>query len=338
MCAVRAFLVVGLIAIAGWNPSRAAERVDLLLVLAADVSGSMDESKFDLQRSGYAAAFSNSRVIEAIRGGPSGRIAVAFVEWSGILQQKIVLDWTVISNDETARQFGDHILEAPRAFDRNGTSISAGIDFAMAQLDRAPYDTRRRVIDVSGDGDNNSGRDVTAARDEAIAKGVTINGLVILTETPTDWKSAHTNPLGGLANYYRNNVIGGPGAFVMVAENSNSFRDVLVKKLIAEIAQAVPQQRTRNWRGHPEAKDRMFDHGFRPPFFIFMSPCGGMMLMPVGRPVYLCKLLHPNSPGPPPPAFKPAITPSAPARFVSAIKRRKGRSRCRFCRRFRRDR
>ena len=92
----------------------------------------------------------------------------------------------------------------------------------------------------SGDGDNNSGRDVTAARDEAIAKGVTINGLVILTETPTVWNSAHTNPLGGLANYYRNNVIGGPGAFVMVAENSNSFGDMLVKKLITEIAQPAP--------------------------------------------------------------------------------------------------
>src|SRR5271165_7137211 len=245
MRAVRTFLVVGLIAIAGWTPSRAAERVDLLLVLAADVSGSMDVSKFDLQRSGYAAAFSNSRVIEAIRGGPHGCIAVVFIEWSGILQQKIVMDWTVISNDETARQFGDHILEAPRAFDRNGTSISAGIDFAMTQLDSAPYEARRRVIDVSGDGDNNSGRHVTAARDEAIAKGVTINGLVILTET-TSRNSTHTNPPGGLASYYRNNVIGGPGAFVMVAKNSNSFGDVIVKKLIAEIAQAVPHHRAGN--------------------------------------------------------------------------------------------
>jgi hypothetical protein len=116
----------------------------------------------------------------------------------------------------------------------------------MTQLDRAPYETRRRVIDVSGDGDNNSGRDVTAARDEAIAKDVTINGLVILTETPTPWNSNHTNPSGGLAHYYRNNVIGGPGAFVMVAENSNSFGDVIVRKLIAEIAQAAPRQRAEN--------------------------------------------------------------------------------------------
>jgi uncharacterized protein DUF1194 len=240
---LRIFVVVALMAPAGWTFTCAAERVDLLLVLAADVSGSMDESKFELQRSGYAAAFSNPRVIEAIRAGPKGRIAVAFIEWSGILQQKTVIDWTVISNDETARQFGDHILEAPRAFARNSTSIGAGIDFAMTQLDRAPYEARRRVIDVSGDGDNNSGRDVTAARDEAIAKGVTINGLVILTETPTPWNSHHTNPLGGLANYYRNNVIGGPGAFVMVAENFNSFGNVLVKKLITEIARAEPRQR-----------------------------------------------------------------------------------------------
>src|ERR1700686_2222400 len=243
MRAVRTFVVAALMATTGWTFTCAAERVDLLLVLAADVSGSMDESKFDLQRSGYAVAFSNARVIEAIGGGPDGRIAVAFIEWSGILQQKIVIDWTVISNDETARQFGDHILEAPRAFARNSTSISAGIDFAMTQLDRAPYETRRRVIDVAGDGDNNSGRDVTAARDEAIAKGITINGLVILTEPPTPWNLLHTNPLGGLANYYRNNVIGGPGAFVMVAENSNSFGDIIVKKLIAEIAQAEPRQR-----------------------------------------------------------------------------------------------
>jgi hypothetical protein len=100
------------------------------------------------------------------------------------LSQKIVIDWTVISNDKTAYQFGDRIVEAPRAF-ANSTSISAGIDFALMQLDRAPYEAHRRVIDVSGDGDNNSGRDVTAARDVAIAKGVTINGLVILTAPPS---------------------------------------------------------------------------------------------------------------------------------------------------------
>ena len=249
MRALRTFVVAALMA-TGWTSIHAAERVDLLLVLAADVSGSMDESKFEFQRSGYAAAFSSPQVIEAIRAGPSGRIAIAFIEWSGILQQKIVIDWTVISNDQTARQFGDRIMEAPRAFASNSTSISAGIDFAMTQLDLAPYEARRRVIDVSGDGDNNSGRDVTAARDEAVAKGVTINGLVILTQTQTRSISEHTNPAGGLANYYRNKVIGGSGAFVRVAENFKSFGNVLIKKLIAEIVQVVPEQ----WAYKPNQK------------------------------------------------------------------------------------
>ena len=242
MRALQTFVVAALMATTAWTSTHAAERVDLLLVLAADVSGSIDESKFELQRSGYAAAFSNPRVIEAIRAGPRGRIAAAFIEWSGILQQKIVIDWTVISNDETARQFGDRIMEVPRAFARSSTSISAGIDFGMTQLDRAPYKAHRLVIDVSGDGDNNAGRDPAAARDVAIAKGITINGLVILTEPPSRSHSSHTNPPGGLANYYRNNVIGGAGAFVVVVENFNSFGNAITKKLIAEIAQAEPQQ------------------------------------------------------------------------------------------------
>src|SRR5260370_11812090 len=121
--------------------------------------------------------------------------------------------------------------------------MRAGIDLAITRLDQAPYEAHRRVIDVSGDGENNAGRNVAAARDEAIAKGVTINGLVILTELPSLSYSIHTNPPGGLANYYRNNVIGGPGAFVVVAENFNSFGNAIIKKLVAEIAQAVPQQR-----------------------------------------------------------------------------------------------
>src|SRR5260370_12322876 len=132
-------------------------------------------------------------------------------------------------------------MEAPCAFARNSTSISAGIDFGMTQLDRAPYKAHRRVMDIWGDGENNPGRERAAARDVAIAKGITINGLVILTEPPSHSYSSHTNPPGGLANYYRNNVIGGGGAFVVVAENFNSFGNAITKKLIAEIAQARPQ-------------------------------------------------------------------------------------------------
>jgi hypothetical protein len=218
-------------------PITAAERVDLLLALSADVSRSVDDPKFRLQRSGYAAALENPRVLEAIRSGTHRRIAVCFIEWSGVVSQKLVIDWTLIGDEKSAQGFGDLLLEAPRSF-ADRTSISAGIDFSMAQMTRAPYEALRHTIDVSGDGTNNSGRDVTLARDEAVAKGVTINGLVILSESPTPWNPEHTNPPGGLANYYRNNVIGGPGAFVMVAENFKSFGNSLINKLIAEIAQA----------------------------------------------------------------------------------------------------
>jgi hypothetical protein len=231
-----AFVIVALLL----SPAaRAAEEVDLLLVLSSDVSRSIDAPKFKLQRDGYAAAIVNPRVIQAIRSGALGKIAVSFVEWSGVGAQKIVIDWTIIRDEATARDFSAQVIEAPRAF-ADRTSISGGIDFAMAQLARAPYQASRHTIDVSGDGTNNSGRDVTDARDEALAKGVTINGLVILSERPMSWNADHTNPPGGLDAYYRNNVIGGPGSFVMVAENFNSFGQAILNKLIAEIA-SVPE-------------------------------------------------------------------------------------------------
>lgn len=213
----------------------AAEPVDLLLVLAADVSRSVDHAKFKLQREGYAAAIANPQVLEAISSGPHRRIAICFVEWSGSSSQKVLIEWTVIGDLVAARQFGDRLLEAPRAF-ADRTSISAGLEYAMAQLERAPFEAARRTIDVSGDGTNNSGRDVALVRDEVVAKGVTVNGLVILSERAIPWNPEHTNPPGGLANYYRENVMGGPGAFVMVAQDFNAFGQAIVKKLIAEIA------------------------------------------------------------------------------------------------------
>jgi hypothetical protein len=219
--------------------ARAAEPVDLLLVLAADVSRSVDHAKFQLQREGYAAAIADKRVLDAISSGRNRRIAVCFVEWSGASAQQLVIDWTVISDESSARKFGDQLLELRRSFAER-TSISGGIDFAMTQFDRAPFQAARRTIDVSGDGTNNSGRDVTAARDAAIAKGVTINGLVILSDRPMAWNPEHTNPPGGLVNYFRDNVIGGPGAFVIAAENFESFGQAIVKKLIAEIAEVPP--------------------------------------------------------------------------------------------------
>jgi hypothetical protein len=205
-------------------------------VLAADVSRSVDEPKFQLQRSGYAAAMADPRVLDAIRSGAHGRIGVAFVEWSGAYSQKLVVDWMPISDRDTAREFGDRLVEAPRSF-ADRTSISGGIEFALSQLERSPFQGERRTIDISGDGTNNAGRDVIAARDEAVGKGVTINGLVILSDRPLSWNPEHTNPPGGLANYYRNNVIGGPGAFVMTASDFESFGKALISKLIAEIAE-----------------------------------------------------------------------------------------------------
>jgi hypothetical protein len=222
----------------------ATDQVDLLLVLAVDVSRSVDATKFQLQREGYAAALSNPRVIDAVQSGRNGRIGVIFIEWSGVGNQKVVIDWTVIGDAEAAKTFGDRLLEAPRSF-ADRTSISGGIEFAMAQLALAPYQSPRRTIDISGDGTNNSGRDVTTLRDEAVSKGIVINGLPILSENPMSWNPDHTNPPGGLESYYRNNVMGGPGAFVMVAKNFNTFGEAIINKMIAEVSQAhepLPQR------------------------------------------------------------------------------------------------
>jgi hypothetical protein len=233
-----------LLAVMAASPSaRAAEQVDLLLVLAADVSRSVNAEKFKLQREGYAAAISNRQVLDAVAAGRHRRIAVLYLEWSGYGNQKVVIDWTVIDGAKSAQAFGDKLLEEPRAF-ADRTSISGGIDFAIAQLPRAPFFAERQTIDVSGDGTNNSGRDVTQARDEAIRLGVTINGLVILSDQPMAWNPEHTNPPGGLAHYYRQNVIGGPGSFVIEAKDFNSFGQAIVKKMIAEIADATSFVRT----------------------------------------------------------------------------------------------
>jgi hypothetical protein len=224
-------------------PVRAAEAVDLLLVLAADVSRSVDQSKFQLQRDGYAAAISDPRVLNAITSGARRRIAVCFVEWSGAGAQKVVIDWTIIDGLDAARKFSDALVEAPRSF-ADRTSISGAIDFSMDMLARAPFEASRRTIDVSGDGTHNSGRGLLAAREDALAKGVTINGLVILSERPLPWNPEHTNPPGGLAKYFEDNVIGGPGAFVAVAESFKSFGQALISKLIAEIAEAPASSTT----------------------------------------------------------------------------------------------
>jgi hypothetical protein len=213
------------------------EKVDLVLVLAADVSRSVDEKKFRLQREGYAAAITDPRVLRAMTGGERGRIALSFLEWASESEQVIVIDWTPVGSEAEAQGVARRIREAPRTF-MGRTSISAAIDYSVMLLARSPYAAPRRVIDVSGDGTNNSGRPVTVARDAAIAQGVTINGLVILSEVPLPTNPLHTHPPGGLTAYYETNVIGGPGAFVLEAQSFSSFGQLLVSKLIKEIALA----------------------------------------------------------------------------------------------------
>ena len=220
---------------------RAAGPVDMLLVLAADVSRSVTEPKFRLQREGVAAAITHPDVVRAITSGPNRRIAVCFVEWASAGMQNVVIDWTVIGDGGAARTFGDKLIETPRSF-AGSTSISAAIDFAVSQLERAPFASERRVVDVSGDGNNINGRPVTDARDDAVAKNVVINALVILTPLAEAFRPEHTNPPGGLEKYFQDNVIGGPGSFTIVAEGHESFGRAMTKKLIQEIA-GLPRHR-----------------------------------------------------------------------------------------------
>lgn len=220
------------------QPSHAQEEdVDLLLVLAADVSRSVDERKFRLQRGGYANAITDPRVVRAMMAGPRGRIGLMFVEWSGDGDQVVVLDWTMIAGPDDAQRVADAIRTASRTF-MGRTSISGAIDFSLAQLKRSPYAAPRRVIDISGDGTNNAGRDVVAARDEAVAAGVVVNGIVILSEEPLAFNPMHTHPPGGLTRYFENNVIGGPSSFVVEAESFEAFGQSLISKLIKEVAAA----------------------------------------------------------------------------------------------------
>lgn len=221
----------------GVRPSRAAERVDVLLVLAVDVSLSISDEKYELERRGYAEAFSDPQVLRAIADGAEGRIAVAFVEWAGSEQQSLLVDWTLIAGAADAKAFAARLAAASRSY-RGRTAVGSAIDFAAAALERAPYESDRRVIDVSGDGTSNGGRDIKTARDEAVERGITINGIVILTD-PTGLPSylvAHTNPPGGLAAYYRDNIVGGLGSFVMTAESFETFGRAIVAKLIREIS------------------------------------------------------------------------------------------------------
>jgi len=237
MRSMRAALLAVLLGLLVAAPVRAAESVDVALVLAADVSRSIDSGEFDLQRKGYAAGITSPKVLSAIQAGVHQAIAVCFVEWSGPEEQMVVVKWMIVRDDESAGEFASILLGAPRSF-TGRTSISAGIDFAVQQLAESGVNADRRVIDVSGDGTNNAGRAVTDARDDAVAAGIIINGLAIINDRPAGYFFAHTQPPEGLPAYYRNNVVGGPGAFLQVVQDFTTFGDAITNKLLTEIAGA----------------------------------------------------------------------------------------------------
>src|SRR5580704_2457068 len=208
--------------------ARAAPPVDLVLVLAVDASGSVSQQRFELQKQGYAAAFRDPRVLNAIRSGATQSIAVTVFQWTGPRLHIQVVPWMLIRDEASSNAVAAAIEAAPRQLFGGGTSISGAIDYARLLLAQAPYEPARRVIDVSGDGSNNSGRPVTLARDEAVGAGVGVNGLPILTVEPD------------LDRYYRDFVIGGPGAFMVPATSYETFAEAIIKKLINEIAANDP--------------------------------------------------------------------------------------------------
>src|SRR5436309_2587426 len=205
-------------------PAAAQSAADLQLVLAVDASGSVDAYRFELQKQGYVAAFRHARVLQAIRSGPNQAIAVTMLQWTGPMLQVQVVGWTLIGDEHSAAALAAAIERVPRQLFGGGTSISGAIDYASTLFPKSPFRASRRVIDVSGDGSNNRGRPVTSARDEAVAAGIGINGLPILALEPD------------LDRYYYDSVIGGPGAFMVPAQNYETFGDAILKKLITEIA------------------------------------------------------------------------------------------------------
>jgi hypothetical protein len=213
------------------RPGRASEPVDVALVLAVDVSRSIDEDEARLQREGYRNAVSDPVVVNAVRGGMIGAIGLAYVEWAGIEYQRLVVPWTRIASQPEADRWSEALAAAPRA-SLSWTSISGGIRFARDALGECPYEATRRVIDVSGDGVNNSGPPAEQERDRAVAEGITINGLPIVNDRPTFGRA----PPIPLDDYYRDAVIGGSGAFVIVAEDFESFGVAVRRKLIREVA------------------------------------------------------------------------------------------------------
>ena len=211
--------------------------VDVELVLAVDVSYSMDMDELAVQREGYAQAIVSKEFLQALKALPNGKIAITYFEWAASSDQKIIIPWRVIDGPETADAVADEILKTPiRRASR--TSLSGAIYFAMPLFENNPYPGLRRVLDISGDGPNNNGAPVTPARDEALSKGIIINGLPIMVKEP----SFSTMDIENLDWYYEDCVIGGPGSFVVAIKDREKFREAIRSKLLLEVAGRTPQR------------------------------------------------------------------------------------------------
>jgi Protein of unknown function (DUF1194) len=212
--------------------------VDVELVIAVDVSYSMDLDELAVQREGYAQAIVSKEFLQAMKSGPNSKVAVTYFEWSASSDQKIIIPWRVIDGPETADAVANEIMQTPV---RRGsrTSISGAINFAMSLFEENPYRGLRRVIDISGDGPNNNGAPVTGARAAALEKGITINGLPIMVKEP----SYATMDIDDLDLYYEDCVIGGPGSFVVAIKDRDKFKEAIRTKLILEVADRTPEHR-----------------------------------------------------------------------------------------------
>ncbi len=209
-----------------------AETVDLELVFAADGSGSIDNDELRLQRKGWADALTSRDVLAGIEDGPMGAIAVAYMEWGGPSSQVLIIDWHVIRDAASAKVFADKLMSAPRGA-TGYNSISNAIDFSVRLVENNAHEGTRKVIDVSGDGPNMGGRSIESARADALAKGFTINALAIRRPG-----SGRPGGPGGmpLEDYYGQSVIGGPGSFVEIADETQPFATAARRKLLTEIA------------------------------------------------------------------------------------------------------
>jgi hypothetical protein len=227
----RAALVGSLAVLASGGAAKADTPVDLQLVLAVDVSRSIDEVEAELQRRGYVEALTNDRVIDAILSGEHKRIAVCYTEWAGTHYQMVVIDWSLIDSAGAARRFADKLAEAPRT-SQSWTAVGAGLAFAAQRFENSDYSSRRNVIDISGDGRTNDGPPAEMVRDKLVAQGIVINGLPVMMNRTNFGRPPDLT----LDKYYEENVIGGPGSFMIVADNFDHFGRAVRTKLVREVS------------------------------------------------------------------------------------------------------